>query len=231
MTFQLKYFDARGAAEVSRVLFAIGEQDYEDIRYEFDKATRVAAEFTAAKESGELKVNFNRVPVLRTDDGVTSIGQSKSIERYLARRFGLMGQSPNEDALVDCIAEHVGEIKQAASKKGFSMFTRGKSEEEKAQARKEWFETDFPAQLKKLDTMVTGETSTSLNEMNGFAVGKALTYADVMIWSMIRDCSPTDQEYTAKAAEKCEALEAIADNVSSDPRVEKWINERPSTSF
>jgi len=224
MTFQLKYFHARGAAEVSRVLFAIGEQDYEDIRYEFDRATMVAAEFEAAKERGELKVNLNRVPVLRTDDGVTNIGQSKSIERYLARRFGLMGQSPNEIGLVDCIAEHVGEINQAKSKKGFGMFTKGKSEEEKGRARMEWFETDLPAHLEKLNT--------SLVEINGFAVGKALTYADVLIWSLLRDnASENDQLLTTTAAEKFEALKAIADNVASDSRVEKWIEERPTTMF
>jgi len=221
--FQLKYFNARGAAEVSRILFAIAEKDYEDVRYDFDMKARKSLEFDAAKERGELKVNLNRVPVLMTDDGVTSIGQSKSIERYLARRFSLMGQSPNEDATVDCIAEHCSDIKQAASKKGFGRMTKGKSDEEKADARKEWFESEFSTYLEKLESMIAGDTN------NGFAVGKALTYADVVIWTLIRDCSPSDQEDTNKAAEKCEVLNAIANTVASDPRVAKWLEERPVT--
>lgn len=81
-------------------------------------------------------MNLNRAPVLVTSDGQT-IGQSKAIERYLAKQFGLMGNTLEEEAMIDCIAEHCRDVKDAARYKGFSKFTKNKTEEEKAEARKE----------------------------------------------------------------------------------------------
>eukprot|EP00970_Alexandrium_tamarense_P019195 scaffold13715_cov434-Alexandrium_tamarense.AAC.1 len=133
---QLKYFDIRGAAETCRIIFALADQPYDDARYKIDPATFSSPEFLKAKEDGELKMNLNRAPVLVTSDGQT-IGQSKAIERYLAKQFGLMGNTLEEEAMIDCIAEHCRDVKDAARYKGFSKFTKNKTEEEKAEARKE----------------------------------------------------------------------------------------------
>lgn len=221
---QLKYFDIRGAAETCRVLFALGGEDYDDHRYEIDPATFKSPTFLTAKESGDLKMNLNRAPVLVTPDG-TTIGQSKAIERYLARRFGLMGQSPEDEAIIDCIAEHCRDVKDAAMRKGFSRFTRGKTDEEKAEARKEWFDADMPEMLAKIDDVVK-ETGT-----DGYAFGTATSYADVVIWALLRDCQVADLEDTAKAAEECRALNAIADAIAANEGVSKWLSERPESLF
>ena len=222
---QLKYFDLRGVAETSRVLLAIGGEEYEDVRFEIDPSNFQSAAFLAAKESGELKMNLNRAPVLVTQDG-TTIGQSKAIERFLARKFGLLGGSPDEEAVIDCIAEHCRDVKDAAMRKGFSNFTKGKTDEEKARDRSEWFEGDMPTMLKKIDDMVQ-----EMGAEEGFAVGSATSYADVAIWALLRDCPPADAEDTSKAAVECKALTAIADAISANPGVSKWLNERPETMF
>ena len=130
----MKYFDIRGAAETCRVILALGQEDYDDARYIIDPATFQSPEFVEAKENGDLKMNLNRAPVLLTPDGQT-IGQSKAIERYLARRCGLMGRTPEDDAIIDCIAEHCRDVKDAARQKGFSKFTKNKTDEEKARDR------------------------------------------------------------------------------------------------
>ena len=221
---QLIYFDIRGAAETCRVLFALGQEEYDDIRYKIDPGTFQSPTFLAAKESGDLKMNLNRAPVLVTPEGRT-IGQSKAIERYLARRFGLMGSSPEDEAVIDCIAEHCRDVGVAARQKGFSKFTKNKTDEEKAQARKEWFEKDFPEMLGKIEDVVN-ETGS-----NGYAFGTFTTYADVAIWAMLRDCFVADLEDTTKAAAKCTALNAIADQIASNPGVSKWLSERPESMF
>ena len=43
--------------------------------------------------------------------GVMNIGQSKAIERYIATKCHLLGQSDEEEALIDCIAENIWDIK------------------------------------------------------------------------------------------------------------------------
>jgi len=180
----LKYFDIRGVAETSRILLAIGGEDYDDARYQIDPATFKSIDFEAAKAKGDLKANLNRAPVLVTPDG-TTIGQSRAIERYLSKRFNLMGNSPEEEAVIDCIAEHCRDVKDAAARKGFSMFTKDKTEEEKATARTEWFDEDFPSLLGKIEDYLK-----DIGSIDDFSVGTSTSYADVVIWALLRDCAP-----------------------------------------
>eukprot|EP00534_Pseudo-nitzschia_fraudulenta_P006046 CAMPEP_0201185844 /NCGR_PEP_ID=MMETSP0851-20130426/129838_1 /ASSEMBLY_ACC=CAM_ASM_000631 /TAXON_ID=183588 /ORGANISM="Pseudo-nitzschia fraudulenta, Strain WWA7" /LENGTH=258 /DNA_ID=CAMNT_0047471069 /DNA_START=51 /DNA_END=827 /DNA_ORIENTATION=+ len=221
----LKYFDIRGAAEASRVLLAIGGEDYEDSRYPIDAATLASPAFSRAKESGELSANLDRAPVLVTPGGV-AIGQSRAIERYLSRRFGLMGRTPEEEAIVDCIAEHCRDVKDAASRKGFSPYARDKTDREKARAREEWFSGDLPALLARLEDAV-GAVSTR----EGCSVGSSVSYADVAIWALLRDCPRSDAGDTLAAAGGCTALNTIADAVAGHPGVSDWIARRPETVF
>ena len=223
--FQLKYFNARGAAEGARLLFAIGEEDYEDVRFDITPGTMESPAFKAAKESGELTMNLDRAPVLITPDAV-SIGQSKAIERFLARRFGLMGSSETQAAQIDCIVEHCRDVKDAQMRKRFSMFIKDRTEEEKADAQKEWFETDMPAMLSKIDACVN-ETGTA----KGCAVGDSMSYADLAIFSLLKEAFPAYQEATMKAAQNCPTLLDICETVSNNPKVSKWINERPASNF
>ena len=88
-----------------RVLLSLGEEEYDDVRYGIDE-TFQSPEFKAAKEKGELCMNLNRAPVLVAPSGQV-IGQSKAIERYLARRFKLMGQTPDDEAIIDLSLIHI----------------------------------------------------------------------------------------------------------------------------
>mmetsp|Transcript_39724 Transcript_39724/g.69840 ORF Transcript_39724/g.69840 Transcript_39724/m.69840 type:complete len:171 (-) Transcript_39724:117-629(-) len=170
-------------------------------------------------------MNLNRAPVLITPDGQT-IGQSAAIERYLARRFKLFGETPEDEAIIDCIAEHCRDVKDAARQKGFSKFTKNKTDDEKARDRAEWFEKDLPVMLGKIEEAMK-ETSVKPT----YAFGTSATYADVAIWALLRDCFAADLEDTIKAAEKCDALNAIADQIASNPGVSKWLSERPESMF
>jgi len=220
---ELKYFAIRGVAETSRILLALGGEEYKDTRYSIGPKME-APEFTAAKESGELIMNLNRAPVLITAEGDV-IGQSKAIERYLAKKFDLMGKSPVDEALIDCVIEHCRDVKLAEQRKGFSFFVKDKTEEEKEALRKEWYATDLPSWLSKI------EESVKISGSNGFAVGSSLTYADVVIFCLLKDCSPSDLEDTKKACESCTALKAIAENVASNSKVADWIKCRPESMF
>ena len=71
LSLTLKYFDARGAAEISRVLLALGsstpgEAIYEDVRYPIGPGFQSEA-FKEDKESGALMMNLNRAPLLVID--------------------------------------------------------------------------------------------------------------------------------------------------------------------
>lgn len=225
-SLELKYFQARGAGETARIILALAEKDYKDTRYEITPGTMESPQFKEEKESGALDMNLGRAPLLIIDEKKV-IGQSKAIERFLSKKFGFMGESEIEEAEIDCIAEHCRDIKDAQMRKGFSAFNRAKSDEEKASARKEWFETDMPTMLSKLEKSVE---ITSLKK--GYAVGAKTSYADIVIFSMLRDCiMQSDQDETLEAAKGCPTLLEIADRIANDAHVSKWIDERPTTMF
>ena len=51
--------------------------------------------------------------VVSSVDGTTAeIGQSKAIERYIARRYGLLGANEIEAAQIDAITEHIRDAKE-----------------------------------------------------------------------------------------------------------------------
>lgn len=221
----LKYFDIRGAAENCRVLLAIGEEEYEDLRFPIDPKTFKSPAFEAAKESGELSANLNRAPVLVTPNG-TTLGQSKAMERYLARKFGMMGSTPEEEAVIDCLAEHCRDVKDAAARKGFSRFTRDKTDKEKAKAREEWFSEDLPTMLGKIENHVKSVSTTE-----GYSIGSSVSYADVMIWALLRECAASDLDDTSKAVINCNTLNGIANAVAAHPKVAKYMEDRPESMF
>eukprot|EP00316_Scyphosphaera_apsteinii_P009321 CAMPEP_0119315176 /NCGR_PEP_ID=MMETSP1333-20130426/34705_1 /TAXON_ID=418940 /ORGANISM="Scyphosphaera apsteinii, Strain RCC1455" /LENGTH=239 /DNA_ID=CAMNT_0007320445 /DNA_START=104 /DNA_END=823 /DNA_ORIENTATION=+ len=222
VSLTLKYFDARGAAEVTRVLLALGGLEYTDTRYTIERkegGSFSTPEFAADKESGALAANLNRAPLLLVGD--TPVGQSRAIERYVAMQGGLMGKTPLESAIIDSVAEHVRDVKDAQARKGFSMFNRDKSDEEKASLKTDWYNNDMPNWLQRIERCV--------ERVESIVCGETPSYAAVCIWSLLREGSDEDLTLVAKAAKGCTKLNIIADAVAAHPAVTGWVASRPVT--
>jgi len=217
--YTLRYFDARGAAEVSRILFAVAGVEYDDHRYGFtfgvpgDFSTISRPAYDADKANGVFDQNLGRVPLLEVD-GV-GIGQSKAIERFLARRFGLFGTSDIETAQIDAIAEHVRDIKDAWRK------TQALKDTEKQEATAKWFAEDLPGWFGKLEKVVGA---------NGVAVGTKTSLADIALWSLAADSFP-DKDAAAAAIAPHPKLVLIRDHVAALPGLQGWLQKRPLTAF
>ncbi|VDM68576.1 unnamed protein product [Strongylus vulgaris] len=90
--YKLTYFDARGAAEVIRQIFALADQEFEDVR--------IPREDWPSHKS---EMPFGQMPVLEIDG--QQLAQSFAIARFLAKKFGLTPKCPFEEALVDSIMD------------------------------------------------------------------------------------------------------------------------------
>jgi len=218
----LRYFDGRGVAEVSRMLFAVAGESYEDKRYPItfgtpgDFSTLKRPEFDADKAAGKMTVAMGKLPVL--DAGPSfSLPQSKAIERYLAKRFGMMGATPEEEAWVDAVAEHVKDINDAYNKKGLFFM---KDAEKKAELEKTWFDEELPPMLEKLDAAIPG--------VDGCAVGGKASLADVVIFKLLKDTYPRDVADLYAGLPK---LKAIVASLEEHDSLKAWIAERPKTMF
>ena len=102
---KLTYFNGKGNAEVSRMILHLAQVDFEDVR------AGKHFEWQTAKEAGLYGANLNRLPVL-TWDGI-EIGQTKAIERFLAKRYGMLGTHDVETAQIEAVVEHVTDVRMA----------------------------------------------------------------------------------------------------------------------
>merc|ERR1712223_1027564 len=98
---KLIYFNARGRAELARLILAQAGEDYIDERIE-------------REDWPKLKTSMpgGQMPVLEVD-GI-KLGQSMTIARFLANKFNLAGSTPLEkaqaDMIVDCVSDFFGEM-------------------------------------------------------------------------------------------------------------------------
>ena len=130
----LRYFDAAGAAEVIRTIFAAAEVEYNDYRYTFSMdgpKPQICDQHGVDKESGVFDANLMRLPILEV--GSEQIGQSRAIERYVAKDLGLMGKGKIQEAQIDAYCEHIRDLRDAYNKVRGNPFAPATPEIEEAE--------------------------------------------------------------------------------------------------
>jgi glutathione S-transferase len=222
MKIKLVYFNGRGLAEISRMLLALENVEYEDFRYPLeiiDWATynMVKEEFEEDKKNGKLKYSMNKLPFLEispVDDEKFIIPQSKTIERYLARKYNFMGNNDVEEAMIESICEYIRDFKTA-----YQPIRKSDNKEEEMQ---KWFSETLPEKLKNLEVLFSGE--------DGHAIGKKISLADVTIYSFLTDFFD-DKDGSKKAYENCPKIQKIVSNLSENEKMKAWVESRPKTGF
>merc|ERR1719454_2164648 len=71
-------------------------------------------EFDKAKEEGLLVPSMGKLPVFEV--GGVRVGQSKAIERFVAKKVGMMGADDIEAFQIDALCCNVIDIKEAYNK-------------------------------------------------------------------------------------------------------------------
>ncbi|XP_062579790.1 S-crystallin SL11-like [Saccostrea cucullata] len=199
-TYKLYYFNAKGRAEVSRLIFAASGIKYEDIRIQGPDWPKTKP--TMPQET---------MPVLEIDG--KKIPQSRAIERFLAREFGLYGKTNMESCCVDVICETVNDFFESLRPVMFE-----KDEAKKAELMKKFHE-QVPVYMKRIEDRL------SLNGGgNGFLVGPSLTLADL---TFLRSLDAFDK-FGLKLTDK---LEALRKRIESLPKIQEYLKSRPETEF
>lgn len=213
MAYKLTYFNARGVAEQIRILFAISKTQYEDFRYNIDPATFARPEFEEAQATGAFDANMGRLPIFSHGD--VSFGQTKAIERYVAKQLGMFGSNDAEAAQIDCTVENVRDIKQK-----YADCRAGKKDEELAAAKAKFVTEELPKWAEKLEKSIPGTA--------GFAVGDKISLADVAIFNVVADYMD-DKEGVLAAFAACPKALASVEKVKE--AAAEWLAGRPETAF
>jgi len=200
--YKLTFFNIRGRAEVTRLIFAVAGVEYEDNRIEMS-------------DWAELKPQtpFGQLPILEFD-GVT-LCQGNTIARYLARKFNLAGKTDVDqaktDMIVDCLQDTVSI---------YPRIVNEKDEATRAEIQKKYAEELLPVYLTNLEKILRENA-----DGEKFFVGDELTWADLsfpqVVWWMEK-CSATSDVLASHPK-----LVALLKKIEADPRVAAWYARRP----
>lgn len=206
--YKLTYFDLRGRAEPTRLLFIVAGVQFEDERIGQEQ-------WKAIKH----KVPGNSLPFLSVDGVVVS--QSMTINRHLARIFGLDGESLSQKLKVDEIVEYLVAMKNKMVE--LPMM----SDDPRTQARAEEILKSFKDLMTKACTFIEAQIQRNMKEGNGFAVGNRLTFADIMIFEAFENILATN----INALDKCVGIVKCRSKVANMPRIKDYLSKRKYTSF
>jgi len=201
-SYKLTYFDIKGIAEVSRLLFVISGTPFEDFRFPFDDDR---TEWKAAKHTFPMF----KIPDLAFNG--THISQSKAIERFLAKKFGFFGSNEVEAAQIDSFSEEIRDI--------VIDYRSAVGNDEKM--TKFWSE-EYQTHL---DALV------NVSGKNGHFVGDKLSLADIQFFHLTTNSEPKYLAIVEAELEKRPVLTKIRDTVAANDKLIEYLSKRKVTPF
>lgn len=208
---KLTYFNGRGLAETTRCMLKLADVLFEDDRVEVlfetpgDFSTMTRPDFEERKQQFEFEISMNKLPLLTTDDA--QFGQSKAIERYVARKLGYMGNTEIESAQIDALCEHVRDFKDS--------YKQAKREK----LLENWWPA-FVQQTELLDKIIP----TFLEQYT------TPTLVHITLYNFYHNFFD-DTQMVQKALQNCAKLQSMCNMIKYNPRMVSWEKERPKTAF
>ncbi|XGW09005.1 hypothetical protein V3C99_011371 [Haemonchus contortus] len=206
VNYKLTYFDGRGVAETARQIFALADQKFED-----NRLTREA--FAEVKPT----LPFGQVPVLEVDG--KQLAQSLAINRYLAKTFGFAGKDDFEAALIDSLGDQYSDYRAEMKTYYYAAHGFMPGDPEKLKT-----EVLFPARDKFLNFITKFLKN---NASHGYLIGDKISWVDVLIAEHMADMSRTVPGFLDQFPEVKEHMNKVQEH----PKIKKWIESRPQTSF
>ncbi|XP_022333820.2 glutathione S-transferase 1-like [Crassostrea virginica] len=201
--YKLTYFDIRGRAEISRLVFVAAGVDFTDDRIQRET-------WPALKP----KTPQGQLPIL-TIDGTVVLPQSLAIARFLAMEFGLSGKNNLEHAQCDVIVQTTEDLRAEWVK----VF-REPDETKKVELQKKLIEEIVP----KFWTIFQ---DTLKSNSSGYMVGDELTLADLAVYDVM-EIHTRDYPELIKGYPQ---LQAHRERVANKPNIKKYLDKRPVTLF
>jgi len=200
----LLYFAARGRAELIRIVLAEAAVDYQE--HNVGRGTPPAGgrptDLAELKTAGVLP--FGAVPVWEEPDGLR-LAQSAAIANHLARRNGMRGKGPLEEARCDELLGCVDDVRLELRK------LQSAAPGERAEVRRQLEEEILPRWFLNLERHLQPRLAAT-----GFAVGGTLTIADLALWYLLEMVGDNG---LGAALKRCPALSAFAERIAARPRI------------
>eukprot|EP00916_Digyalum_oweni_P024081 GHVL01039849.1.p1 GENE.GHVL01039849.1~~GHVL01039849.1.p1 ORF type:complete len:206 (+),score=9.40 GHVL01039849.1:384-1001(+) len=198
------YFDARGRAEIIRLVLSLAGQDFDDVRFsreEWPKYKEVAP--------------FGQAPFAEYKG--KKYGQSGAIASFFADEFSLYGKTNLDHVRIDEVIGLSNDLLQLRMKVHFEQ-----DETKKAELDTKLIEEDLPKYFGYFQRLLQE------NSPNGVFVGRELTLADLYVYDQMFQLNKI-RNYDA--AEQFADLKALKDRVESNPRLKTYLANRKDTAM
>lgn len=206
----LHYFEGRGRGEVIRQLLASNGVQFEDKRFSFTN-------WPEAKATGIYE--FGQIPMLEIDGH--RLVTSNSIERYLAKKFGLYPEDNLQAYNVESIIDYKNDF--------FNKIVQFLFVKKDLEGLANFFNTDARALLATIEARLT-----SNHGGEGFFVGESKTWADYSIFEFVYDVYflAGQENHKAVLAEVAPKLLAFTERfLANDAALQSWVASRPESQF
>ncbi|XP_061162215.1 glutathione S-transferase-like [Saccostrea echinata] len=198
------YFDIRGRGEPGRMLFAMAGIPFQDERIP-----------QADWPKHKAKTPAGSLPYLEIDG--TVLTQSLIIFRHLSRMFGLDGDSILDKSKVDEITAYLAE--------GLANVLKcylGPQDEESQKTLNAQFVDTVNKSCKRIDEIISTNKS-----LDGWAVGKKLTFADIFIFEAFE----VVLQGQPNILDKFPRIQSIRRKVETHSTMQKYLTQRKQTPF
>ena len=203
-SYKLHYFNGRGRAEVSRLIFASVGQKFEDIRYDQSQWPTI-----------QPKMPLGQLPVLEYDG--TVIPQSLSIARFLAKKFNLAGRDQLEQAKVDAAVDTISDAVV-----NFVPIASEKDEAKKKEGLRKYLAEDLPYYLQNLENLAR-----MYSQGGPFFLGNQLTWADLYLY----DVGETILQADCNVFNNYLWIKRNRQTVERNSNIAAYLASRPKTFF
>jgi len=195
---KLSYFDARGRAEISRLILA-----YAGVRYTDQRLT--GEQFASVK----AKLPWGQLPTIKYNG--TMLAQSIAIARFLATEYGLTGRTSLEGAQADEIVDAITDIVNVRVGAVFEP-----DEAKKAEKMQAYVSQTLPTGLDRMEKLLV--------ERGGqYMVGNRLTWADLAMFCLVEPEKKNNTELMTTRP----CLDNLVVRVAEVPNIANWLNSRP----
>ncbi|KAG0034646.1 hypothetical protein BGZ83_004145 [Gryganskiella cystojenkinii] len=201
-SFEISYFAAHGLAAPSRAILAISGATFKNVR----------PNWTIEREQAP----FQFMPLLKetTSDGkVLQIAETDAIDRYLARKYDLMGDDPFQEIVIE---QFISNSTTLWNKFRYTFY-RVPNPVVKAEGREDLVQNIFPGWIKNHERQLVG------NGLNGHYVGNRLSLADIRAGTI---CVPIILGLTGNdliSEELTPGLWALKTGLESTPSFAAWM--------
>ncbi|XP_067942573.1 glutathione S-transferase 3-like [Watersipora subatra] len=204
---KLVYFSVRARGEPIRMLYALAEKSLDEDRHDF---------FQWDKLKSGIETPLGQLPTLTTKEGTLCL--SNTISRYVAKKFGLVGEGLWNETLNDLIVETLQEfvnglIKQVIVWKVLKLVPEPEDGEKAVEGQR--------AELLKRLAYIR-----SIKEKQGkhkFLLCNKMQLADVWLFNTLEFSKSALED----AMEITPWIKEFTESVQADPKMKKYFATRP----